>query len=146
MVIQLKSVDQNNFDACVNLELKEGQEKFVTSNLFSIAQSKVYPECIPMVIYSDETIVGFIMFIVREGKYRVSRLMIDKNFQGKGLGKAAMLESVKFAKETYRAEELYTSFEPENKIAEQLYTSVGFIKIGEILDGEVVMKSVPNKE
>jgi diamine N-acetyltransferase len=146
MVIQLKSVDQNNFDACVNLELKEGQEKFVTSNLFSIAQSKVYPECIPMVIYSDETIVGFIMFIVREGKYWVSRLMIDKNFQGKGLGKAAMLESVKFAKETYRAEELYTSFEPENKIAEQLYTSVGFIKIGEILDGEVVMKSVPNKE
>ena len=141
MAIQLKPIDQNNFDACISLELKEGQEKFVTSNLFSIAQSKVYPECIPMVIYNDETIVGFIMLIVLEGTYWVSRLMIDKNFQGKGLGKAAMLESVRFVKDTYGVEELYTSFEPENEIAEGLYAGVGFMKTGEILDGEVVMKS-----
>lgn len=141
MTIRLKPVDKDNFDACVNLQLKEGQEKFVASNLFSIAQSKVYPECIPMVIYSDEKMIGFIMFVVLEGKYWVSRLMIDKNFQGKGLGKATMLESVKFVKETYHIEELYTSFEPENKIAEGLYTSVGFVKTGEIHDGEVIMKS-----
>lgn len=61
-------------------------------NAISIAQSKFEPTLKPYAIYFKEIVVGFLMYnSVQEelDGYWVYRIMVDKEFQGKGIGKAA---------------------------------------------------------
>ena len=62
-----------------------------------------------------------------------------KLLQGKGYGKAALLLAIEYLKEQYNVSEVFLSFEPDNTIAERLYSSIGFQRTGEIIDNEVVM-------
>lgn len=68
------------------------------------------------------------------------RLMIDKKYQKKGYGREAILKLLDFIKDKYGSVHFYTSFEPENVVADKLYESIGFEKTGEILYGELVAK------
>lgn len=65
-MIYLVDINRDNFWECIELEVKDEQRDFVTSNAISIAQSKVQPECIPMAIYKDNTMVGFVMYCIDE--------------------------------------------------------------------------------
>ena len=63
--------------------------------------------------------------------------MIDKNYQGKGLGKEAVRLALEFIN-TFpcgTGEYCWLSYEAENDIARQLYSSFGFVETGE-KDGE----------
>jgi len=66
--------------------------------------------------------------------------MMDKKHQGKGYGRATILKLLKLLKEDHGNIKVYTSFEPQNNIAEKLYENVGFRKTGEIMWEEVVME------
>jgi diamine N-acetyltransferase len=68
--------------------------------------------------------------------------MIDERFQGRGYGKAALLEIIEAMKQTEDCREIYLSFVPENTGAEKLYLSVGFENTGEISQGEKVLRYV----
>ncbi len=142
MKISLREITKDNFRECVNLKVAEGQEKFVASNVFSIAQSKIYPTHLPFAVYDKDEIVGFVMygFDEEEKKYYLGRLMIDEKFQGKGYGKATTLEVIEQLKKVEDCKEIYLSFVPGNTGAEKLYLNVGFEKTGEIdEDGEIYM-------
>ncbi|MCL2204063.1 MAG: GNAT family N-acetyltransferase, partial [Defluviitaleaceae bacterium] len=118
------------------------QKNFVASNMYSLAQAWVfYNTAYPFAIYAGDEMVGFIMmgYHKPKGIYNIWRFMIDKRFQNKGYGKAALLLAVKYIREKYNASELYLSFEPENSTAEKLYNSIGFARTGEVDDGEIVM-------
>ena len=142
MKITLREINKDNFRQCIKLETFEEQKNFVASNVFSIAQSKVEPYLLPLAIYHDEEAVGFIMYgpDPEEDCYCVARLMIDKNHQGKGYGRAAMLEAIRRMRAEPDCHEIALSFEPENTGAEKLYESLGFKKTGEVIEGEVVMR------
>ncbi|WP_425448924.1 GNAT family N-acetyltransferase [Dethiothermospora halolimnae] len=140
MNIILKEVNSDNFDECIELEVSEKQKGFVASNLYSIAQSKVLPGCKPLCIYDGEKMVGFAMYEIdtEDDDISICRLMIDKKYQNKGYGRAAMIKLLKLIKENYKYKEVYISTEPENHIAQGLYESLGFKKNGQVLEGEVV--------
>jgi diamine N-acetyltransferase len=65
--------------------------------------------------------------------------MIDKKYQGKGYGKAAMREFINFAKKNPECKTLITSFVPGNDSAEKLYRDYGFTPNGELDGEEIVM-------
>lgn len=90
-MIRLCPVSKDNWEACVDLEVREDQEDFVASNVYSLAQLQFVNNFSADVIYDDETMIGFAMYGIDDddGMFWIWRFMLDAQFQGKGLGKAA---------------------------------------------------------
>lgn len=141
-MLKLMDIDSENFWDIIKLKVTKQQEEFVASNTFSIAQSKVQPECIPLAIYNDETPIGFLMYCMDsiDKEYWIYRLMIDTKHQSKGYGRKAMELLINKIKEDKEHHVIYLSFEPENELAKSLYESMGFIPDGRIVEGEIVYK------
>jgi diamine N-acetyltransferase len=139
-MILLKSVDENNFEEVIKLKVSEEQQPYVATNVFSIAQSKVLPECNPLAIYAEEELVGFAMYALdREDKeYCIYRLMIDEKFQSKGYGKSAMEALINHISADKEHHVIFISFEPENMRAKALYESLGFVPDGRMIEDEVI--------
>lgn len=140
MEITLRPVTQDNWEECIQLKVREDQRNFVASNLYSIAESKFYPELQPMGIYADDKLVGFLMHGLEpeDGRYWLVRFMIDQRYQGQGLGRAAMQVFLQEMRSIPGLNKLFLSYEPENAVAEKLYSSLGFQPTGEYIEGEKV--------
>ncbi|HSK71952.1 MAG TPA: GNAT family N-acetyltransferase [Pyrinomonadaceae bacterium] len=139
--VRLEEITPQNFKECINLKVANGQEKFVASNVMSIAQSKVYPTHLPFAVYADDEMVGFVLCGLdeEEERYYLGRLMIDEKHQGKGYGRAATLAVIEKLKQNENCDEIYLSFAPENTVAENLYKSIGFERTGEFNEGGEIM-------
>lgn len=90
--VEIVEVNAENWYECCELEVSQEQTKYIESNAISIAQSKFEPTLKPYAIYSDEKVVGFLMYnsILEElDGYWVYRIMVDKKFQGQSIGKKA---------------------------------------------------------
>jgi diamine N-acetyltransferase len=141
--VRLKEITPQNFRECINLKVSDGQENFVASNLMSIAQAKIYPTANPYAVYAGDKMVGFVMYgyDTDDERFYLVRLMIGAEHQGKGYGKATVLQVIERMSRIEDCREIYLSFVPENVGAERLYKSVGFERTGEISeDGETVMR------
>lgn len=141
MTISLRPVDKDNFRECIGLDVNPEQKEFVASNVVSIAESKVYPHRVPLGVYNDDELVGFVMYGRDPEKRRgwIVRLMVDSAFQGRGFGRAATLALIDLMKHLDGCDEISLCFVPENTVAEKLYLSLGFKRTGEVEDGEIVM-------
>ena len=132
-MIKLKPVTKENLDDVLALRVAETQEGFVSSNAESLAQAYVYSETAwPFAVYDDETLVGFIMMGYYEAKhyYTLWKFMIDQRYQNKGYGRKALELGLAFVKEKFHPEEIYTGVAPGNRVAKELYESVGFKDTG----------------
>ena len=127
-MVTLKEITTENFWEVISLKVRDDQKNFVASNAVSIAQSKVMPECIPLAIYNDDALVGFLMYCIdrEDNNYWIYRLMIDTKFQSKGFGKKAMEIIIAKIKEDKSKNKIVTSAEPENSVAKKLYKKLGF--------------------
>jgi diamine N-acetyltransferase len=142
MTITLQSITKDNWRECIKLTTTEAQTHFVATNVVSLAQAYVEPSFVPLAIYHDDTMVGFVM-IGRDdqtGADWIIRLMIDQTQQGKGYGRAAMQAVLARIKQQPDCREIRISYEPENIVAETLYDSLGFRPTGEIEHGEVIAR------
>ncbi|WP_406241957.1 GNAT family N-acetyltransferase [Tissierella carlieri] len=141
-MLKLINIDSENFWEIIKLKVTKQQEEFVASNTFSIAQSKVQPECIPLSIYNDETPIGFLMYCIDsiDKEYWIYRIMIDIKYQSKGYGRQAMELLINRIKEDKEHHVIFISFEPENEWAKALYESMGFTPDGRVVEGEIVYK------
>ena len=141
-MVTLRDVTIENWFSIVKLSTTEEQSRFVASNSTSLAQAHFQPECIPLGIYDDEVPVGFMMYCLdpTDHEYWIFRLMIDKKFQSRGYGRIAMELLLERIKQDRNHHVLFISFEPENKWAANLYSSLGFISDGRVVDGEVVYR------
>ena len=133
----LRAVTQQNFRACLALEVEESQRDFVAPNVYSLAQAAVNPLLTPWAIYdrrilgrdigADDPMVGFCLVQVMDGVGFIMRLMVDRRFQGEGYGRAAMVEVVRQLQMTPTVEIVATSVLKGNTRAEHLYRSLGFV-------------------
>ncbi|WDV44373.1 GNAT family N-acetyltransferase [Clostridiaceae bacterium M8S5] len=141
MNISFKEINKENWEECINLDVRKEQEKFVASNWYSILEAKFGEKLYPLCIYDNETMIGFLMydFDPETGRWELSRFMIDKKYQRKGYGKMSMIQLVNLMKEKLGNIKFYLSIEPKNLIAQKLYESIGFKKTGEIMWDEEVM-------
>jgi len=153
-MISLRPVDSTNYRECIELAVAPDQERFVASNVQSLAEAYVWREgAEPFAVYSDDVVVGFaLLFPLGEEEpdgsvplantvrgFILVRLMIDRQFQSQGFGRAA-LEAIA---ELIRSRGLPTirlSVVPENEQALEFYRRNGFVETGELHGGEVVME------
>jgi diamine N-acetyltransferase len=141
MSVSLREITKDNYRKAFGLKVAAGQEGFVAANVWSIAQSKFHPTWEPLAIYDDDEMVGFLMHGADEdGSRWIIRLMTDAAQQGKGYGRAAMIQILATLQAIPGCTGVGISYEPTNTVAQKLYASLGFIETGEVDDGETVAK------
>jgi diamine N-acetyltransferase len=129
MNIFFKEIDEINWRECINLKIKENQERYLPHpNVASIAEWKFNPNWIALGIYAGNEMVGFSMYGVDIGDNTLClfRLMIDEKHQGKGYGKLALAGVLEKMKNENDFNEIWLSFHPESIVADRLYNSFGF--------------------
>lgn len=154
-MIQLRKLHGKNLLEIVALEVADSQKSFVATNTQSILEAYCAitngSVALPFGIYDGDTPVGFTMIgfgcddwedapAIAQGNYSIWRLMIDKRYQGRGYGKAAMEAILKYIRSfpCGEAEYCMLSYEPENTVARELYHSFGFTENGEMDADEIV--------
>ena len=142
------------FRSCA-LEPFEEQKDFVAENLQSLAEAYATRNegnnALPLAVYNDDVLIGFVMIgkgtvgnenesdLIKEN-YCLWRLMIDKRYEGQGLGKQtidaaiALIRTFPFGK----ANKVWLSYEPENDHARIIYQKYGFVENGEMCGNEIV--------
>ena len=139
--VTLRELTRDNWEECIRLRPREDQERFVESNLYSIAESRFWPTYVPLAIYHDETMVGFVMYGREpDGSYWISRLMIDRDHQGRGYGRAAVLEVIERLKREPDCKEIVLGYTPDNVAAKKLYESLGFEETGLDEEGDMIAR------
>ena len=136
MSIHLKEINMENFRECIQLKVRKDQKDFVAPNVYSLAEAKADGVSIPLAIYDEDTMVGFIMYCFdqeTETGY-IDRLMVDERYQGHGFGKRAMLEVIQRLRRISGCKRIITSFAHTNAVADALYTSLGFQRTGDITE------------
>ena len=131
MLIELKPIDRGNYAQCVELELAEEQKHFVASNAFSLVQCAYEPDYFPLGIYCDTRMAGFIMYDYDNDleSWSMSRFMIDRKFQGMGIGKRALASFIHYFYALHGRIPLYTCVDTGNELAGKLYESAGFVNL-----------------
>ncbi|MEZ4666053.1 MAG: GNAT family N-acetyltransferase [Thermomicrobiales bacterium] len=130
-MIVLIPITIQNWETAASLDVDEHQRAFVRSNAWSIAESLYHPELVPLGIYRGGTMVGFVMYGTAEqdGQVWLFRLMIDKRYQGQGLGKEALQRVIRRMRDEGYTE-VDVGWHPENSVAERLYLNQGFEPTG----------------
>ncbi|MBP5208759.1 MAG: GNAT family N-acetyltransferase [Clostridia bacterium] len=160
-MVHIEKLNPVNTWDVVDLKLRKEQKDFVAPNFASIieAYTSIGTECtaFPFAIYNDRKVVGFLMIGYNEAamydyfndfkapevsrnNYSIWRFMIDKRYQKRGYGRAAMKLALDFirTRPCGEAEYCFLSYEPENEVAAKLYRSFGFEENGE-LDGDEIV-------
>ena len=139
MSLSFRAITKDNFNKCLRLKVRDDQ-KYVASNVYSIAQSKTEPKYIPMAIYNDETMVGFVMYELdyKEKELYLCRFMIDEQHQHMGYGKGALDILKGMAMKDPGIEKIELSTKPDNEHGIKVYEEFGFIDTGVLDDGEEV--------
>ena len=134
-MITLKEITEENFIDAFNLKLGEGQEKYVSHPVRSLAQAYVYREqCQPFGIYHEDEMVGYVMVIYDHDvpEYDIWHMMIDASGQGKGYGKAALrlvMDYIK-TKPFGSSDRVALTCNKDNSAALELYRKMGFEETG----------------
>ena len=154
--VRLVRVDGNNVWDILKLKVAEDQEGFVAPNDLSLVEAYLSVtangHAFPFGIYDGNKAVGFLMIgydvddnwrdapEIARGNYNLWRLMIDRDEQGKGYGRAAVELALDFIRSfpCGKAEYCFLSYEPENEKAKKLYQSFGFAETGD-MDGDEII-------
>lgn len=144
---RVERVTKENWYEAMALEVAPEQRAFVPSVTYSLAKAFVEPDgkkYEPYVVYAGATAVGFYMLSHTPGdetKFYFTNFLIGREHQGRGHGRAALVDCLESVKERFPAcEEVYLAVHPENEIATRLYESLGFYKFGFVIDGEDGMR------
>ena len=148
MTIELRAIDDANQSAVEALEVFDHQKQFIASNKKSLetAANEEYRKIArPFGIYADGRIIGFTMFAFEltssdpDDRYWLWRFMIDRNFQGKGYGSAALEKIIDYFR-SHGADHILLSTKENNASALSLYHKYQFAETGEMNEDEIVLR------
>jgi GNAT superfamily N-acetyltransferase len=145
--IQLREITDDNREAVCALRVRGRQKRFVASVSRSLRDAAKAPKANPWyrAVYCGDEPVGFVMLSWNppKGRYRgrhfLWRLLVDKRYQRRGIGRAVLTQLV----DLVRADggtELLTSYEPGEGEPWPFYQRFGFRPTGETDDGEIVLR------
>jgi len=148
MSIALQPVTSENWRALIKLKVREDQNGFVASNLYSIAEAQFgfddegHWTSHPFGVYDGEEPVGFLMYAVNPAHSKIQvfilRLMVDEKFQGRGFGREAMMVLLERLRSDQDLQEAAISYAPDNHRAKKLYASLGFKENGDMAGDELL--------
>jgi diamine N-acetyltransferase len=141
MQVVLIPIDRTNYRAMWRLQLKPEQQSFVSPPAWSLARCYVKAlgdeyEHLPHLIRANAEVVGYATIACNpasDREYWIDDIMIDARQQGRGYGRAAVIETIRTILRRYprcRAVQL-TCFRA-NTNAAALYRSLGFVPTGEV--------------
>ena len=145
---ELRTIDDTNKDAVALLEVSDHQKQYIASNKSSLetAENEAYREIArPFAIYAEGKPIGFTMFAFEltssdpNDRYWLWRFMIDKHFQGKGYGSAALEKIIGYFR-SQGATHILLSTKESNTPALALYHKYQFAETGEMNDDEIVLR------
>ncbi|HEM4922644.1 TPA: GNAT family N-acetyltransferase [Streptococcus suis] len=92
-MIRLELVNKDNFEVVLQVQLASEDQRRVASVEYSLAQAWLYKDSgmiLPYAVVSGRKVVGFAMLSIepKDNSYYLWRLLIDKDFQNRGCGKA----------------------------------------------------------
>ena len=155
-MLRIEKINGKNVWDILKLSVNEDQREFVASNDVSIIEAYTTITnngyAFPFGIYDEDILVGFVMIgydkddywddapQIADNNYNLWRLMIDKAYQNRGLGKGAVQLALDFIKSfpCGEAQYVWLSYEPENTVAKELYASFGFTETGEVDGDELI--------
>lgn len=137
-IVHLELIDTSNWRQALQISPKPEQVEFVTEYepvaLQILAKSYVGEGGLkwePFAIFVDENMVGIFALAHSGHECQVFNFLIDRAFQGRGYGRAAMLAVIDHVRKKYSdCKELTLSSHPRNEPAQELYRSVGFVATG----------------
>jgi ribosomal protein S18 acetylase RimI-like enzyme len=148
-MICLADVNENNFEALRRLDVAPEQRRFLDSPLGILARGYVYrtQRARVLAVLAEGEPVGLLLVKDMDEEpacYDLQQFMIDRRYQGKGYGKAAMRLILDFiaTQPCGPAELCWLSYGPENTAAKALYAAFGFRETGE-WDGDEVIAVKP---
>ena len=139
--VVLDPIDRNNYRKLFNLQLRNEQITFVTPPRWTLARCYVRQfgdsfEHLPHLIHAGDEVVGYATIACDPGSaddYWIDDIMIAAKEQGKGYGRAAMVEVLKMIVGRYsRCEAVRLTCFRANTNAASLYTSMGFEPTGDV--------------
>jgi diamine N-acetyltransferase len=137
--IQIVPLTRFNWELALEIRLHPEQEAFLPTVSYSLAQSK-FEDLHPFGIMYGDKMAGFIMYGVFGGICWISRLMVDRDFQGKGIGSEALSQMIRHLEHKVRCPEIRTSYSSSNEEAKRLFAIAGFQEINTELGDEIVAR------
>lgn len=142
--ITIQPITMDNIRPVLRLEVAPDQKAFVASNMVTMAFAYV-DSYVPYAICAGEQVVGLVAIEYVpsnpiEDRHWICRFMIGEAFQGKGYGSAGMRKAMELIAGKEDADRIRLSVVPENARAIRFYERLGFVDIGEELEGEAVME------
>ena len=144
-----RPVTQENWRTALALDVHPELREFTPTVAISLAKAYIQPEGVvydPIALYAGKTMVGFYSFIYNPDDLRFIYLggfLIDKQYQRRGYGRAALVDFLNTVKRNYpQCSEVLLTVHPQNQVAQRLYQSVGFVKANYAIDGEEVMRLI----
>jgi diamine N-acetyltransferase len=148
-IVTLREIADVNREAVAALRVAPGQEAYVATVEKSYRDAAAEPDANPWMraIYADDEPVGFLMVSwaapadpPRTGlQWFLWRLLVDARHQGKGYGRAALLQVIDLVRAA-GASEFLTSYEPGPLEPWPFYRRLGFEPTGEVDEGEIVIR------
>lgn len=148
MAVSLRKITADSVRQITDLAVGADQQRFVASNAVSLAEALFNEEAWYRAIYLDDTPAGFVMLYdeslrsVPPAALQVGvwRFMIDRSFQGQGIGAAALEQIIKHVRSKNLFQSLAVSYVPGPGCAERFYLRAGFQHTGRVDDGEIVLE------
>lgn len=144
-MLRLETVNEKTFGQVLDMKLPEEQARFVAPNVVSLAQAWLAgAQARPYALLYGRQVVGFLMLDWDEGERTAGiwRFMVRPDFQGRGLGRQAMQEAIRLARDSGKIDLMHLSFVPGNAVAHRLYRSLGFRETGQ-MDGDEIVMTLP---
>ncbi|MET9877953.1 GNAT family N-acetyltransferase [Actinacidiphila glaucinigra] len=145
--VHLREITDDNREAVRALRVRHRQKRFVASVSLSLKQAAKMPDASPWyrAVYRGDEPVGFVMLSWKppsgpyRGRHFIWRLLIDKRYQGHGIGREVLTQIADLVRAD-GATELLTSYEPGDGEPWPFYRKFGFEPTGDIDDGEIVLR------
>lgn len=140
-MIELQTINEDNYEQCFNLRASVKNESFVDSVTYSLAEAWVfYKDTKPFAIYDDEKMIGFVSMYVGEENYQIINFLIDDAFQKKGLGTKSAKACIQFLKNEYDAKRVSIPVELQNIVAQRFWEKLGFVFSDNVENGYIFMR------
>ncbi|MFI5841695.1 GNAT family N-acetyltransferase [Catenuloplanes sp. NPDC051500] len=144
--MRLELVTPANYQAALALSVRDDQQGLVAPVVKSLAEAYVFGETAwPRLIYDGDRPVGFVMAFIdlawdddeSDRRSGLWRLLIAADAQGRGYGRFAV-DAVTEELRSRGIDRTYVTFVPRDGGPEPFYLRLGFVKTGEISEGETV--------
>ena len=140
-MICLVDIDYEAGDA--SLEVAKDQQNYVCTSLVMLARAWLHRKFRPRVfnVYDGETAVGMGMYLDAPEKnaYDFCQLFIDRRYQGKGYGRAAVGLVLEAMKEEGKYPKVSMCYVEGNDASRKLFEQFGFVEVSHPWD-EIFME------